>query len=148
MAWCFPRIPTTLSRQNLSNAFLNRILFVLVKMCWCERTWEEVGVASSKPQTTHTENSSTSPHPHFHLISDVRPGKAPGSRVYYGTVISELSPQRDGISSEWKSSRRARPTFLLRSGASEPQNSPLPKPSDRTDGETGNQCRCLERRES
>lgn len=33
-------------------------------------------------------------------------------------------PQRDGISSEWKSSRRARPTFLLHSGASESQNAP------------------------
>lgn len=57
-------------------------------------------------------------------------------------------PQRDGISSEWKSSRRARPTFLLRSGASESQKQPAPKPSDGSDDETGNQCRCLERRES
>lgn len=57
--------------------------------------WGEVGVASGKPQTTRTQNSSSSAHPLFRLISDVRPGKAPGSRVYAAasTVISALSPR-------------------------------------------------------
>lgn len=56
-------------------------------------------------------------------------------------------PQSDGISSEWKSSH-IHPTFLLQSEASDSQKRQFPKRVIRATWETGDQRRCVKRRES
>lgn len=126
-----------MGRVQSQIAFLNRIRlsFGSAKICRYELGGEERQVGR-RQQNLRRLTLKIPPVSRIHysiccLMSDPGKLRSPGLRGCQNHNL-RAEPQRDGISSERKSSRRVHPTFLLQSAAPGSQNKVVPKTSDKS----------------